>query len=1045
MSSSTANGSGSLRPTWSRSSGSGGRGFQPPPPVPPERRTRSGSQGSSGSNDPPKATNKFAALDDDEDEVPLARSPPFRSGSFGHPKSPSGPKGRSLADLASNVPEPTTIGGRAHSAGYRSDSFSESTKVVRFTREKLLALRPRPDPNLVGPPQNLQHLEDNPILSQEPLDPVCWDTFDADEIWALAARERSTRSSSLLAPKAGGSSLKGLEESSDSKAGIRRGAAPVGGGVSKWQRGVALPPPDESNHRRGSRPDSDNPNDLWDDPLAATDAALDFSSFGEIPDDPKSVAGDAFDFDKMTKATQAFEEELRGDKGDIDTEGDENGEPTLHTVVVNPHRPLATVGTTIRSGSGDNVNVFEDFDDNPTLGTVKAAEEDPSASSRLMKMIGVNKEEIAQPNAPASVVEDPSPVGANLNPWAAGDSDQKQADIQPSAIGGSIPSNPWGDSIIVPVGQTQQQIEGFDIASRLQQEQQARDEMRRRQSQQEAEMRRRQEEETRRRAMEERARQQVAQQNVGHSEVELVLMERISLILENSWGRSDLISILNTLHAEDSRVIPLLGNVEAMRALIARHPRRVALRQDPAFGAEMAVLLMTNAQFQQQEAQARAQQEQMQRREQQLRMQVSQGGQNGGRSGLPQIIPDAPWFYSDPQKNIQGPFRGEEMRQWLEAGYFKGDLPISQQPSGPFHPLSTIFQDVSFAFRVPGLSADVDADDFAAREAELQRAKEETQFREAERREAERRESERQEAEERALAEAAARKAAEFEAARAVTETHTMSAVRNARNDQNNSSAQLKMMLGLGVSQQLEDAFDNEPRAAPLASPKAQKQRIHANALPVGASPPSKPKPAWGNSPGHAPKKSMSEIQQEEARQTALLAMERKATGRSSSGGWANVAASRGGSSGWQGGAVVPTPAAVVSVPNNLTSSSQGKPVSAQRQVSAPSAMQQQHRRASQDDQHADNFGATMSPALESWCKAQMTKINGSDDLTLVSFCMTLNDPSEIRQYLTAYLGSSPQVSSFAAEFINKRGLGKTQQEEWENTKPKKTRKKGGK
>lgn len=873
-------------------------------------------------------------------------------------------------------------------------------------------------------------------------------------------------------PKAGGSSLKGLEESSDSKAGVRRGAAPVGGGVSKWQRGVALPPPDETNHRRGSRPDSENPNDLWDDPLAATDAALDFSSFGEIPDDPKAVAGDAFDFDKMTKATQAFEEELRGDKGDIDAEGDENGEPTLHTVVVNPHRPLATVGTTIRSGSGDNVNVFEDFDDNPTLGTVKAADEDPSASSRLMKMIGVNKEEIPQSNASASAVEDPAPVGANLNPWAAGDSDRKPAEAQPSAIGGNIPSNPWGDSIIVPVGQTQQQIEGFDIASRLQQEQQAREELRRRQSQQEAEMRRRQEEEARRRAMEERARQQVAQQNVGHSEVELVLMERISLILENSWGRSDLISILNTLHAEDSRVIPLLGNVEAMRALIARHPRRVALRQDPAFGAEMAVLLMTNAQFQQQEAQARAQQEQMQRREQQLRMQASQGGQNGGRSGLPQIIPDAPWFYSDPQKNIQvrvfvlslysfvrsfiltkwsqGPFRGEEMRQWLEAGYFKGDLPISQQPSGPFHPLSTIFQDVSFAFRVPGLAADVDADDFAAREAELKRAKEEAQFREAERREAERRETERREAErrdaeERAMAEAAARKAAEFEAARAVTETQTMSAVRNARNDQNNSSAQLKMMLGLGVSQQLEDAFDSEPQAAPITSSKAQKPRIHTTSLPVGASPPSKPKPAWGNSPGHAPKKSMSEIQQEEARQTALLAMERKAIGRSSSGGWANVAASRGGSSGWQGGAVVATPAAVVSVPNNLTSANQGKPVSAQRQLSAPSAMQQQHRRASQEDQHADDFGAAMSPALEGWCKAQMTKINGSDDLTLVSFCMTLTDPSEIRQYLTAYLGSSPQVSSFAAEFINKRGLGKTQQEEWENTKPKKTRKKGGK
>ena len=178
MSSSTANGSGSLRPTWSRSSGSGGRGFQPPPPVPTERRTRSGSQGSSGSNDPPKTTvtNKFAALDDDEDDLPLGRTPPFRSvPSFGHPKSPPNPKGRSLADLASTVPDPAIIP-RPHSTGYRaaatrSDSVSESSHVIRFTREKLLALRPRPDPDLIGPPENLKHLEDNPILSQEPLDP----------------------------------------------------------------------------------------------------------------------------------------------------------------------------------------------------------------------------------------------------------------------------------------------------------------------------------------------------------------------------------------------------------------------------------------------------------------------------------------------------------------------------------------------------------------------------------------------------------------------------------------------------------------------------------------------------------------------------------------------------------------------------------------------------------------------------------------------------------------------------------------------------------
>jgi len=53
-----------------------------------------------------------------------------------------------------------------------------------------------------------------------------------------------------------------------------------------------------------------------------------------------------------------------------------------------------------------------------------------------------------------------------------------------------------------------------------------------------------------------------------------------------------------------------------------------------------------------------------------------------------QAINDALWYHSDPQCNVQGPFRGEEMRQWLEAGYFKGNLPISQSVNGPFKKLS---------------------------------------------------------------------------------------------------------------------------------------------------------------------------------------------------------------------------------------------------------------------------------------------------------------------------------------------------------------------
>lgn len=53
-----------------------------------------------------------------------------------------------------------------------------------------------------------------------------------------------------------------------------------------------------------------------------------------------------------------------------------------------------------------------------------------------------------------------------------------------------------------------------------------------------------------------------------------------------------------------------------------------------------------------------------------------------------------------------------------------------------------------------------------------------------------------------------------------------------------------------------------------------------------------------------------------------------------------------------------------------------------------------------------------MSPSMSSWASQQLKKINGKDDLTLLEFCMSLTDASEIRQYLAAYLGSTPEVGS---------------------------------
>ena len=189
----------------------------------------------------------------------------------------------------------------------------------------------------------------------------------------------------------------------------------------------------------------------------------------------------------------------------------------------------------------------------------------------------------------------------------------------------------------------------------------------------------------------------------------------------------------------------------------------------------------------------------------------------------------------------------------------------------------------------------------------------------------------------------------------------------------------------------------------------------------------------------------MSEIQQEEAKEAARRAKEQG--GRPSGGGWANVAAT-GGSTAW-GGAAATTPAAAVVSPMPVVAvvaSTQKINANAawnmkQAAAAVPAAATKQAQKAAA----VDNFGANgqMTPAMEKWCKDQMQKLNGSDDLTLVTFCMTLTDSDEIRQYLSAYLGSTPQVNNFATDFIKRKGGDNNA--EWESAGgPKKGRKKKG-
>jgi len=373
------------------------------------------------------------------------------------------------------------------------------------------------------------------------------------------------------------------------------------------------------------------------------------------------------------------------------------------------------------------------------------------------------------------------------------------------------------------------------------------------------------------------------------------------------------------------------------------------------------------------------------------------------------------------------------MRQWLEAGYFKGDLPISQQSSGPFHLLSALFPDLNLAFQAVPVNNVGGAERKALEEEKLRQEKTE----------AERRASEARKAAEREKAEAERKAAAENTA--------------QGSNGGNESSTQLKMMLGLGASQGTSDPAELEAPArkkqpGEKKTSKANKKNQLKQAEEAPAPVPAKPAAAaWGGVASAKPKKSISEIQQEEARRTALeSAQSGGGMPRQSSSGWANVAA---GTQGWSSGVVkkvspaaqtAGAPAVRMATSQTAGTSANGQPTVAGVNKAPAFSQSQRSSSTASASTPAEEFGATLSPALEKWCKEQMEKLTGSDDLTLIGFCMTLNDANEIRQYLQAYLGSGPKVSAFATEFIAKRGLG-NKQEEWETPgSAKKGRKKKG-
>lgn len=943
-----------------------------------------------------------------------------------------------------------------------------------------------------------------------------------------ATNTSGANSSSTLALKGTSSTL--LSEGGSTTSGnlLLRKGSDVGG---RWERGVALPPPGEDHRSNNNNIKNDaeasSADDLWDDPLAVATketmkkgAAPDFSSFGIPMADimegavarptTTNATNSIFDLATLSEAALRFEEEIHPEKIKRSDSSSSADAAEVKIRDVNPTRPLASAGMTIRSGSGDHVNVFEDFDDQflpkdeqqseveqpastttiltattttsaPDASEEKLAKETPvtvdtaiandvptkelshstvesensptvvpsissshteTASSRLMQMIGMDSAEAS-------------------SPWTSAG-----RELKPSF---TLPRNPWGEPL-GSVGVSSREVEWKALQeAELQRQRQVEEQAKILEEQKRIallKLQQQQEDERKRiaAAQQEAAARQAAvaaqqQQPQQPSQVELVLMERISAILENSWGKADLMTILTALHRDDARVIPLLPNHEALKALLLRHPNRIQLGRDPAYGVDVAVLVLTTSQFAslQQEQQQEIQRQQQRHHQQQQATAAAEAQARSIYQQLqqrPKVASTAPWYYADPQGNIQGPFGGDEMRQWLDGGYFKDDLPISQNVQGPFRALSLYFPDWRFAF-LPNPAEEQQR--VAEEKAQQEREKQERLERER------RAEKERLELEQQQRVELEQR----MERERA-SEMLRKEKEKSVVGDQNASSVQLKMLLGLGGKQQQDSSSAVENRnhttgssrpqpIAPKQQPPSEQQSDVANIVEAASSPPAV---AWGGAAQQTlvRKKSMSEIQQEEARVAARLAKEREAIGgnsfrsNSSSGGWANVAAT--GTSMWTASATARPvqPSASTSVQRSASPVKSNVPVAAsmqqvraKQQAQVAAAQKQvlaQKKRDGSSSTSSDDFGAKMSPALENWCKEQLRKITGSDDLTLVSFCTTLKDDAEIHQYLVAYLGSSPQVNSFASEFINRKNGGKRQTgEEWETTGKTKARK----
>ena len=100
-----------------------------------------------------------------------------------------------------------------------------------------------------------------------------------------------------------------------------------------------------------------------------------------------------------------------------------------------------------------------------------------------------------------------------------------------------------------------------------------------------------------------------------------------------------------------------------------------------------------------------------------------------------------------------------------------------------------------------------------------------------------------------------------------------------------------------------------------------------------------------------------------------------------------------------------------VSVPKRAPAPAPAPAPVTQAPATAPVAAVPAPRAPATATKEKSSFGGKeMSGEMATWCAAQLRRINGSDDLTLMQFCMSLDSAADIRQYMSEILGSSPAV-----------------------------------